>query len=332
MKHKTEFWLDEGGDREHPFADADSLKALIAQLPSEDSQAVLSRIGDWLREIERIPGLTLAQQFELLDMLDRLAQMHQLNLVPAYLDTPRMRKLVESQLWGASFDSWQQIGNAYLACLERFQATQDASAELRQILTLIVCRALRALGQQLKWTLLRYGRVEGQVWRDLGRAYLLAGNWNFATRRVAIYPGRQHESCAQAELLKALMLYMSAPESLSPVQQHITERLIAYLGGCFALHATSGPGCSHAFDLSMHLPPIRGGRRVLSPAPLLRFFGPGTASSELHELRELLDTRRSLPAAIGLAREFEPREIRLVIEHLLRCWSDNPPAVARVAS
>lgn len=307
---------------QHPLSDLDQMHLLIGQLPVGDSMTVLQKITAWITEIIQIPDLPLQHQFDVLDLLDRFAKNHQLNLAPGYLDTPRMLKLSESELWKTSFEFWHTLGNGYLRCLDRFQAGEDPSKEFRQQLPLIAGRILRSLTLQLKWTLLRYARVDDRLWRDLGSTYLFAGNWGFSTHRSAIYPGSHGESTAQEEILKALMLTISAPDALTPTQIHIAERIVAHFAHRFALHTTPGAGCTFTFDLSMHMAPARG-KRSTPPAPLLRFFGPGTAVEGLHQMATHLQEHNSLPADMNMGGTFDSKAIRWVINHLVRCWSDT---------
>lgn len=311
----------------HTPAHAERWVRLADQLPQGDSQTVLRKITEWLAEIVQTPDIPLQQQLDAIDRLDRIAKSHQLNLIPAYLDTPRMRKLSESRLWTASFGFWQALGDAYLHCLERFQAAEEGAKDFRHNLPMVTCRILRALTVQLKWTLLRYARVEDRIWRDLGRTFLLASNWGFSTRRSTIYPGSHGETTAQEELLKALMLTISSPDALTPVQLHVAERIVAHFGNRFALHTTSGPGCTFVFDLSMHTAPARS-RKGASPTPLLRFFGQGTATEFLNLMIEHLQQHGSLPPdTTQLGSTVDPAIVESVLQHLARCWSDT--AVAR---
>jgi len=240
-----------------PLADMAQVRLLIQGLAGADPQAVLAQVSGWLRTLTTLDELSLAHRLEVIDLLDRLAKNHQFSLVPDYLQTARMRKLVESQLWQTSFGFWHALGDAYLDALERFQATPEVTASERAELPWVTGRILRVLGLQLKWTWLRYAPVPQRLWRDLGRTYQLAEGWGFAARRGALYPGKQGASSAQEELLRPLMLAMASPDALTPLQQHVAERVAAYLCGRFALHTTPGPGCGFAFDLSLHQPPSR---------------------------------------------------------------------------
>lgn len=324
FKH-GQVWLAEPEAR-HPFSDLQEARLLVGRLPTGDSMAVLQKITAWVTEIIQIPDFPIQHQLDLIDLFDRLAKNHQLNLIPEYLDAPRMRKLSESHLWTTSFEFWRALSNGYLHCLERYQAAEEGAKDFRRNLPLVACRILRSLTLQLKWTLLRYARVEERLWRDLGRAYLFAESWGFATRRSAIYLGKHGESTAQEELLKALMLAISAPDALTPVQLQIAERIVAHFGSRFSLHTTSGPGCTFMFDLSMHTTPTRA-RKDAGAAPLLRFFGPGTAAEGLHQMTSHVRQHGMLPPDTNLGGNFDIKVVRSVLEHLARCWSDS--AVAR---
>lgn len=314
-------WLAEPEGR-HLFSGLLNANTLVEQLPKGDSVAVLQKVTEWLAQIVQIPDFPLQEQLDVIDVIDRLAKNHQFNLVPEYLDTPRMRKLSESQIWTTSFEFWQALSDAYMHCLNRFQAMEDGSKEFKANLPRVSGRIIRSLALQLKWTLLRYGRVEDRLWRDLGRTYLLAANWGFAIRRSAIYPGRHGESTVQEEVLKALMLSISAPNSLSPLQQHVAERVIAHFGSRFALHSTPGPGCTFIFDLSMHAAPTRAHKGSV-PAPLIRFFGPGTALEGLHQLSGYLKQHAALPVDTGIGDNYDVKVIESVLEHLGKHWTDS---------
>jgi hypothetical protein len=316
-------WLAEPG-APHPLANPRHAKVLFASLPKGDSIAVLQRITRWADEVAAHAGMPLAQQLDVLDSLDQLAKNHQVNLVPEYLDTARMRKLSETRLWSTSFEFWKSIGEAYLNCMRRYQGAGPGAEAFRPMLPLVVCRAIRSLTLQLKWTLLRYARVEERIWRDLCQAYMFSARWDFASKRSVVYPGRHGESSAQEEILKALMLHMSGPDTLSPLQQHVAERLVAHFARHFAMHTTPGPGCGYVFDMSMHLPPSRA-RKGASPAPLLRFFGPGTAAEGMLELAKHLQQHGTVPPDTPFSR-LQPTDIADVLEHLLRCWSESPPS------
>lgn len=311
-----------------PLADMDQVRALIQSLAGADPQSVLARVTDWLQTLVRLDGLAFAHRLEVIDLLDRMARNHQFSLVPDYLQTARMRKLVESQLWQTSFGFWHALGDAYLDALERYQASPASAAADRSALPWVTGRILRMLGLQLKWTWLRCAPVPQRLWRDLSRTYLLAEGWGFAARRCTLYPGKQGLSSPQEELLRPLMLAMASPDALTPRQQHVAERLAAHLSGRFALHSTPGPACSFVFDLSLHQAPVRT-RKAALPTPPQRFFGIGTAHEALQRLQQHWHQQGRLPPDTGIGEQYPADDIEQVLTHLLRCWADEAPVRRR---
>lgn len=314
-----------GPGMKHPLAVPDTARRLIAkQTAGGDAAAVLRRFTEMIDELDRLPDVTLNVRFEVLDLLDGHAKHHQIALVPEYLETARLRKLSEGVLWKTSFDFWKVIGDAYLHCLYRYLTLVDPPPEFEDRLPVLVGRILRSLALQLKWTTLRHGRVDESMWKDLGRSYLFAESRNFASRRVAVYPSRHGESSAREELLKVLMFTVAAPDALTPVQQHIVERIVAHFGARFEISAQPSRHCAFAFDLATGKPPTRGWKGA--PAALLvRHFGPGEAVDGLNELRTYLARSGSLPPFINVGGSFPREQVDAALQHLARCWSEQPP-------
>lgn len=309
----------------HPLAAPDTAKAMMARHSTGDSTTVLKRITGWTQELMALPDVALPERFAVLDLLDRHAKNHQINLIPEYLETAHLRKLTEGALWTSSFDFWKTIGEAYQACLDQYPANQPADLAQEYILPMLVGRIIRSLALEFKWALLRHQRLDEKFWRDIGRTYLFAESHDFAARRVAVYASRHGESSARTELLKILMLAVSSPEALAPAQQHIAERLVAHFGERFVLSERPNSACSFAFDLASGKAPGRVGETDGTPL-LLRHFGPGDALEGLPELAGYLHRNGTLPPYINIGLQMAPHQIDAVLRHLGRTWGDEPPA------
>lgn len=310
----------------HPLADPALAQALISRHSTGDAVAVLDRIGSWVGELDALSEVALTQRFEVLDLLDRHAKNHQIGLVPEYLESARLRKLSESALWATSFGFWKAIGDAYLHCLDRYQANPAGETGFVPRLPILVGRILRTLTLQLKWTLLRHGQVDPHLWQTLGRCFRFAEEGEFASLRIAVYQSRHGESSAREELLKMLMLSISAPDALAPVQQHIAERIIAYFGDRFELSRLPAEGRVFMFDLAEGSAPKRF-RNISRPPTLARFFGPGSeVRAALAVLQEDLTRLGALPPYFGIGPNYARDDIAAVLDHLARCWTDDSPA------
>ncbi|HET6718547.1 MAG TPA: hypothetical protein VFH22_02800 [Rhodocyclaceae bacterium] len=312
-----------GPKLKHPLADPATAKVLLARHRGGDSVAVLTTITGWVRDLMALPDVALAERFAVLDQLDAHAKNHQINLVPEFLETARLRKLTESVLWTTCSDFWTTLGDAYQACLDAYQAAPRPHPGLDYLLPLLVGRIIRSLTRQYKWAVLRHQRVERKFWQDLGRTYLFAESREFATRRVAVYASRHGESSARTELLKILMLAVSGPDALTPIQQHIAERIIAHLGERFVLSVMPQTAGIFDFDLASGLPPTRNSQD--KPTPLLvRHFGPGAANEGLKELTGYLRRTGALPPFINFGQPVEWAQISAVLNHLSRNWAASP--------
>ena len=315
-------WLT-GSKPDDTLADIKKARELVASLLGPDSLKVLEESTSWLDSVIGAEGFKLEHRLALVDLLDRGAKTHQTRLGQEYLDAPRLQKSYKSRLWKASFGFWKALGTVYLQCIEQFQAGAPGSSAVKKDLPMIIGRVLRALNVQIRWTLLRYGLIENRIWRDLGRAYAFAESQGFAGRRTVIYLGQQGESSAQEEFLKALMLAMSAPDSLPPLKLHIAERAVAHFGSRFALQAKAKPGCYFFFDLAMHKPPALL-YKGMTPGPMIRFFGSGDAAQGLRDLVRETQENDGVPSGVNLGGNFGKETVLSVLAHLEQYWAVKP--------
>lgn len=315
-----------GGSRpDHPMADIKQAKKLIADLPANDSVKALEEIAFWLDSLNRTEGFRVDLRFQIVDLLDQTAKLHQRKVSQEYLLTQRLQKFQENKLWTAVFDFWRLLANGYSLCIEQFQSGASGSGGIKNDLPAIVARVLRALTLQLKWVLLRYGPTESRIWGELGRLYHFAETKKFAVAVIQIYPGQHGQSSVRQEFLKALMLSVSSTDGLNPIQQEIAERTVAHFGGMYTLQEKPGPGCNFFFDLSMRKPPARVQKNSV-PDTMMRFFGAGKAlaglSALIHETRQ----KEGIPADVNLGGNYETEVVLGVMQHLALYWSDEPPA------
>jgi len=323
-------WLTRGRV-DHPMADMKKARQLVVDLLAHDSFRVLEESATWLDSINGTDGFRLDHRLELIDLLDRGAKHHQTRLAQEYLEAPRLQKSYEGRLWNASFGFWKILGGAYLQCIEHYQAGAPGARAVKKDLQRLAGRALRALAVQLKWLLLRYGRVEDRIWRDLGRAYLFAESEGLAAQRAVIYPGVHGESSVQEEFLKALMLVMCAPDGLNPTRIHIAERIVAHFAGRFLLQTKAEARCRFCFDLNMHRPPARTSKDTQA-SPMIRFFGPGDAAPALRHLMLEIEEKDGLPDDLNLGKKFDKTLVRPVLAHLEQYWADRPPVRSTLRS
>lgn len=311
------------GDKvDHLMADPKRARQLVAELPENEAKAI-EEITYWLETITRTPGFKVDQRFDNVSLLDGAANKHVRKLSLDYLSMPRQMKFQEQQLWTAIFGYWQHLGSAYLGCVDQYEAGVVGLTLVRRSQPLIIARALRALAQQLKWHLLRYGRVEKRIWHDLARLYSIADKRGFADSAIKVYPGSHHDSTARGEFLRAMMLAVSSTDGLSPMRQEIAERVTAHFSGAFRV-STRADGCTHCFDLASPKAPARLYKNAQLVVGRL-FFSAGDALGELEKLIKRIRQNQEVPADINLGASYHHEAVLGALEHLASCWRADLP-------
>ena len=310
---------------DHPMADVDQARKLVAQLPAHDCVKALEEATGWFESIVRIQKFRLSERYALYDLIDQATRSHQRRLAQedrAYADQTGYQQQAR---WRAGLQFWKALGAAYIQCIDQLQAGANAAGAVKKDLAAIAARALRALALQLKAVLLHYGPVDPSLWSSLGRIYRYAELQGAVTTPVEVYPGSHESTTVQREFLKAMMLGMSSMQALTPVRQELAEHVVAHFGPSFALGASPAPHYNYCFDVEGDQPPTRrrAGMQVVSES--VRYFGATRALPGLAQLVEQTRSREAVPSDINLGGTYDPAAVLPVFEHLARYWSERPP-------
>ncbi len=311
---------------DHPLADEKAARDFLAELPTQDPYKTLEEIAFWLDATRTSDGLKPLRVFEIIDLLDQAAKPHQRKLSQEYLAAGvRLQKFQEQRIWTTVVELWRQLGAAYEFCLAQTLPGVSGSGALKPMAPTIAARALRALGLELKWSLMRYGPTDPTLWGRQGALYAQAEASGFALKTCSVYSGAHGESTVQREYLKALMLAMSATGSLLPRKLEVAERVVAQFSDRFVLQRQPAKGCHCTVDLQAAKPPARMVAQV-TPAPSVRYFGPGAAAEAVDKLIETITQSGAIPSTVNLGGTYESSFVVEVLSHLARHWAAEPPA------
>lgn len=309
---------------DHPLADAKQSRRVVEDLP-KDTHKALTEILFWIDSVNATDGFRLDRRLDLVEELDQAAKPHIRRLAQDYLHL-RQQKFHEHRVWTTQAEYWRLLGAAYARCIEDFQSDAPGAGAIKSKLAVVVCRALVAFGQQLKWLLLRYGPVAPAIWESLGRLYAFAESRQFVDKDVPLSEGATTATNARTEFVKSLMFGAASTESLLPQQIEIAERSIALFAPYFQLDANASERSTYLFDLAMRRPPMRMQGAGADRAPSVRYFAAGGAYEEMQRLLEVLRVEGVLPSDRNLGGEYETRAIAEVWRHLLSYWAPKPPA------
>lgn len=307
----------------HPLADAKEAKRVLNELSVREAATALDEVAGWLESVAADEAFRLADRLALVSQLDEAVQAHARKLGRDYLTSPRLGRQQEYKLWQANHDYWQQLGNAYDACLTRYRSQEKGSDAVKSGLPQLLIRLLRALSAQLKWDQFRYGPVNGELWQRMGRAYLFAEQGKLSRQSLTPYPNVPGDSTVEQEYLKALVFQASSMDSLLPLEIEIAERIIAHFLPQFVFTAEARPDNVYWVDADQPAPPKR---LAVQPqiAPSLRFFSAGAALEKLEAMLRQVE-RGDVPSEVNLGAQYSARIMLPVLRHLAMYWAPKPP-------
>jgi hypothetical protein len=308
-----------GGRPDHPMADAKELRRILDALPPQDQKA-LEELAHWHESVGAFEGFKLEQRYQLLTAIDDAAQTRLRKLSREYLAAARPSRFAETQMWTRIHDYWKHAAHAYSLCLEG-----PAPKGADKVLPLAVARALRGLGQQIKWLHVRYGPMDPASWGALGRVYAFAEQRALTDARVVLSPTMPAGTTPKQEFLAAMMFSASSPDSLLPLEVELAERLIGELAASFALASQPTPDLPYWIDLGQAMAPQRSLKVPPRPGPGLRCFGPGAALAKLQEIMKRTQAAKQVPADVNLGGTYAPEVALDVMDHLATYWSTEPP-------
>lgn len=311
------------GRADHPMADFKEARKLIAELPRDAPLKALEEVTHWIESVAGTEGFQVADRVERLRLLDEAAQPFARRMTREYLTDTRLTSFQENRLWKAITGFWTALAEAYLAAIGAYEGGAKGAGDLRPQLALTLSRALRALSQQLKWLQARYHPVNPVLWKSLSRLYTRADTERVARQKTEFYPGVPGESSPEAEFLKTVMLWISAPDNLPPLKLEIAERLTAHFASRFGLSRSPSAGATHCFDLAGNGPPARVGAKP-QEMPGRLFFGAGEALGALRSVAARVE-KTGVPPEINLGGGYDPSTVLDVMVHLERHWSAPPP-------
>jgi len=313
---------------DHPMADRRHAVEFLSRLPQDDPFRVLEEITYWLKQLRDAYGLIPQRALEVVDLFDVTAYPHRSKLVEYFIAVGgRYQNYQAQRAWNTSFHFAHELGAAYRFLIEQYRKRVTGFELLKPMLPMIAGRAMRALESELKWSLLRRGRLDETLWAAAGELYTYAEENGFATESMTLYAGEQTDSNVQREYLQALMLSISSADTLSPRKLHLAESFIRHYADFFVLERAPRRGCSYHVDLKA----AKGPARVLSraaPASTVRYFGPDQAAASLDNMIERVRVRDAAPAELELGGRFDAQTVLDVLEHLARYWDLTPPTRA----
>jgi hypothetical protein len=311
----------EGAKPDNALAELEAARNLLAQLSDDEPLDALREITTWLSSVRDGVALRPERRAAIVLLLDDAAQLLQAKLLRQYLAGFNTQDPQQIQFWQGMQDFMAGLANAYAACVDAYLQPGKKPLNFKSHLPLFLVRLLRASAAQMKLSLMRYQEVEPAVWRRMYLHYRLAKTHLLSNNMVMAYPADTTHISTQKELLRALVVYVSSPATLTPAQIEASFQVAFQLVNFFEIRETRDPGCAYLIDLAQAAPP----QRMFSDLQITqdtRFFGAIKAAPKV---QELMDQYRNGGSEPGVSGNSNPGTSISVLRHLHTQWAKEPP-------
>jgi hypothetical protein len=307
----------------HPLADEEAAKHLLAHLSCIDSLSALQRLSELLDGLKIARGIGLGRLYDIVDAVDRTGRAHYRSASQEFLGhRHRLTRFQGNRIWTGAGEYVTQLAEAYQCCLAQFLSGTSGAAGLRPHIARIIGRAIRLQAAALKWDYLCYTSHFGK-WAELYRLHYIAEVRGWKQDKVLLYRGGRL-STPESEFMQALLLAAASPQALLPEQIDAAERIIASLGvgGHLSLSNPERAKQPYFFDPASSAPPVRELAGIRPPLTARR-FGAGGAEAELRQF-----LRRAQKGILGRGelglQGVSSEMLESTMQHLLRYWCELP--------
>jgi hypothetical protein len=311
---------------DHPLADIKTAQQVLEEIPKNDAMNVVQELTGWIESIvELADDFRLDHEFAVLRMFDEAAQPYVRKLLRDYFTLQPLSKFQENRLWTVLTNFYTQSELVHHDVLTRFSNGGRGTSGIRpELASLLGARGIAALTGRLKLAVAHYALVESVLWQHLSEFYGHAEKHGYQNDAVALYAGVPGSTSVKQEFAALMTWYGVSAGVLSPLQEHITERLIAFAGERLTVYDKYYANGLFMFDLSQPTPPMRmASDSTLHPS--LRFIVVGDALTKLNGLIRTLE-KGIVPDDVGFyGANYEAELVREVLRRLVESLTQPLP-------
>ena len=314
-----------GKKSDHPLADIKSAQQVLEDVPKNDALNAVQELTGWIETIvELADDFRLDHEYTVLRMFDETAQQFVRKLLRDYFTVQPLSKFQENRLWTVLNNFYTQSELAHHDVLTRFRSGARGASGIKSELATLNARGISALTGRLKLAVARYALVESVLWQHLSEFYGHAEINGYQNDAVPLYAGLSGNTSVMQEFTTLLTWYGVSAGVLSPLQEHITERLVTYANDGLMVYDQYNANGLFVFDLSQPTPPMRlAVDSTLHPA--LRFLVAGDALTKLNGLIKTLD-KGIVPDNVHFnGANYEAELVRDILLRLIGNLTQPPP-------
>lgn len=316
-----------------PTRDPAAAGALLAELRGAEPDAALADLTGWLESTRNESDSDPKLRAEILSLIDDAGAAHVAALLTQYLAHQAAKPLARESAWKSAYNYVCRLAPALGECAGGLVRAAGRDADTLALGASAAVRTLRACRLLAKLCLVHYFSVPPKLWRLAYWLHAKVERAGCATTTVSLH-AHKTATTASHELLRLLMLQVSAPEMMAPEQIEVTDRVIDQIGAEFTLRPRGIADNPFYFDPGGELPPRRASETQHSPSADARSFGPGIGFDALERIHKQLLTARLADIKV-FGKDIAPQVQLTAVRHLLMFWRAkcpySPPAHSQAA-
>jgi hypothetical protein len=310
---------------DHPLATVADADRLLAELEGQPADTALADLTSLVKTMNETDSFTAGRRARILLRLDDAARPLWRVLGGRYLAPGGVPLDADgdASILRAFFDSASEFTNGFAIALDT--ASAQPSDWLQRNVGRLYLRNMRWLGRRLALAHMLRMPVTSALWERIHRLHGLAEEAKVARLQQPVFEGNRFTSSVRQEYVRALLLELAAPASMTGRQIELVYRVTGRVAPSVRLEAAASGGTAFA------VVPAGDSR----PGPVSQ-LGANVAPAPVY-----IDTSLALPKLrTGLERdmgrdpkepdtlyggEFRLRERFAVMNRLLEHWGMDPP-------
>ena len=314
-------WIKKvGADPDDPMRSPSAASALLANLRGADPVTALNELSGWLESLKHAEDFDQTVRSEVLGLIQETGAAHVSVLLGHYLGDLAEKPVLRELKWKALFDYASSLTQVLCVCATGLTATAKKDASSLSASAAAAVRGLRACRTLAKVCLVHYRSAPSNLWRLAYSVHAGAEAADCATTAVHPHPSHKTATTVTQELLRLLMLQVSAPEMMAPEQIEVADRVTQQVGSDFTLRPRGVTDSLFCFDPESDLSP----QRAINPHPgqgaAMRYFGPGAGLDALARLHKQLGLANAAEVQ-AFGKDISSHAQVAAVEHLLLFWA-----------
>jgi len=307
-----------------PKADRASEETVLPDLRTTDPVIALKELSGWLEPGSGASGADLTTRGELLARIQDAGSAHVAAVLKQYLLSTVGKQAARESAWKSLVGYQARLTHALgLSARDLLGASYEDAALLAQA-EAGTARALHGCRMLAKICLVHYAGVPRSLWRLAYELHARAEEIGSAATPVKADADQRKVTTVEHELLRLLMLQVSAPDMMAPEHIEVADRVLEQIGDGFTLRPVGVADNPFCFDAEGDSPPQRVLGAEAPPAPQARYFGPGIGYDALERIHKQLATARVEDIKV-FGNDLSPRAQLGAVQHLLAFWRAKCP-------